>query len=294
VSVCPPTRLGPHVAEQPEAYRRAVEALTRATATKGKPWSCVGGEVDLIADDHSASLTVVDADGNTTTRMVASPEDVEPLGEALLAKPLAPPPAPPKVAPKPVSPQHETMGIEPKKTAKPPPRVFVSAAAGPRYAGRANLLWGSATVAGTLPPSPWGGSLWLRFDGISYPLDEKASLMRAASFGASVLRGFVAGPLELRAAAGPSFAVIRRDGGNDAGSGGGPGHMPASAALFDFRLGVEGKLVFPIISILRGVTTIDAELSPLELFNTTSVPSGPNGFPTYTVGFEVGFEVAIP
>ncbi|MDI1446018.1 hypothetical protein [Polyangium sp. 6x1] len=45
---CTPARPGANVSAQPEAWRRAVEALVEATGAPGQPWSCVGGEVDLV------------------------------------------------------------------------------------------------------------------------------------------------------------------------------------------------------------------------------------------------------
>lgn len=298
---CAPARLGPNVAAQPEAWRRAVEALVAETAAPGQPWSCVGGEVDLVATEGAATLAVEDAEGHTITREVTSPDDVEPLGEALLAKPL---PAPPETEEKTAEATKPANAASPAPA--PPevrtspamtnPRLFVSATLGPRYAGPSHFVWGGATLAATLPPRPWGGGVWLRYDGISVPLEMHSAPMREVAIGASAIRSFGMGPLELRAAVGPSLAVVTRDERRDGGAGAPsePDPAPRGETHFDFRLGAEAKLVFPLVSILRGAFALDVEASPFELGRGADPRDPQDGFPAYTLGLGLGVEVSIP
>jgi hypothetical protein len=273
---CTPARSGPNVAVQPEAWRSAVEALVASTATPGLPWSCTGGEVDLVAGEAGATLTVVDADGHAVTREVATPEDVQPLGEALLAKPLPAPPEVEKAAPAPRK--------EPAVTAPRPPRVLLSGLLAPRYAGAAQVLWGGVIVAAALPPGPWGGGVWIRYDGIAVPLAEHMPPLREVCMGATAFRSFAAGPLELRAALRPSLAVVSREGDRD----------QREETRFDFRLGAEAQALVPITKALRAVVALDGELSPIELAHGMRPSRDREApFPTYTLGLGLGMEVAI-
>src|SRR5262249_3452012 len=90
---CAPVRLGGDLASLPEAWRRALRAPRRATAREGQPWSCPDARITLLPPgDHGLGrLEVADASG-VRRRPIASPADVVPLGEAMLARTLAPVP----------------------------------------------------------------------------------------------------------------------------------------------------------------------------------------------------------
>ena len=291
---CEKVKAGPHVAAQPEAWRRAVEALVASTATPGLPWSCAGGEIDLVARGESAEITVTTAEGAVITREVAMPEDVQPLGEALLARPLSPPAPVLPATPPPVREADPALD---------PPRVLLSATIGPRYAGPDHLLWGGVGVGAALPFGPWGGGLWIRFDGVvgphaehpppssngasheQPPLAEHAPPTRALSIGGSAFRGFDLGPLTLRAALRPALAVVTREGGRD----------DDEETRFDFRLGAEGQMVIPFHRTFRALIALDGELSPRELGRRPEPRDRDRDptFPKYTFGLGVGLEVAI-
>src|SRR5262245_59907652 len=89
-AACVPARQGPSVARLPETWQVAVDQLVRSTAEPGHPWSCSGGTIDLDLATKGAVLRVAREGEDAVSRPVASPEDVLPLGQALLATPLAP------------------------------------------------------------------------------------------------------------------------------------------------------------------------------------------------------------
>jgi len=298
---CPPARLGPNVVNQPQVWRRAVEALVASTAVSGQPWSCVGGEIDLVVGEQAATLTVVGDDGRAITREVASPDDVQPLGEALLAKPL---PMPSEVEAKSGSKGEKTAPAPkpaPTKESEAPtplrePRVLLSMLVGPRYAGPASLLWGGFSLAATLPPRPWGGGVWLRYDALSAPLDERPPPVRELCVGAAAVRAFGLGPVELRAALRPSLAVVMGEA-ERATEGTTAPRVPAAEneVGLDFRLGAEAQVVVPIVRVLRAVFALDGEFAPTALGRAPRLPHDDEvEMPHFTLGLGVGVEVAIP
>lgn len=274
---CAETRPGPHVAGLPEPWRKAVEELCASTATPGQPWSCAGGQVDLVLVDASrATLSVQGADGHTITRDVGAPEDVQPLGEALLAMPLLPPP--PLAEPE--------APAAPAKLADP--RVLVSALVAPRIAAGSQVLWGGATLAAAIPFGRWGGGLFVRYDGPYVSLDHPVHPIHEVVVGASGFRSFPLGPVELRGAFRPALAVVARSIDRDQ-----PGETH-----FDLRLGLEAALLVPFNRWLRGVVALDGELAPVQLAHEDhpsrdrlSLP--PAFLPKATVGLGLGLEVAI-
>ncbi len=288
---CTPARAGAHIAEQPEAWRLAVEALLASTASPGQPWSCVGGEVDLVVGVSSAQLTVADAQGHNVSREITSPDDVAPLGEALLSKPLvdAEPAQPPPAAPKP----------EPESTTRDP-RLLLAATVGPRYAGPAHLMWGSIGVLAAVPFRPWGGGMWIRYDGFSTALDTPLPPIRDLCIGAAGYWSMSMGRLEIRPMVRPSLAIVTRRVSNvNPTMPGGEFPLPImrEETEFDFRLGAEAQFVVGLTKRLRAVIGVDAEVSPGRLISRLESHRGGDAkllVPAYTVGLGLGVEVAVP
>ena len=279
---CRPARVGPGVDAQPDAWRQAVTALIQASASEGQPWSCSGGVIILVTHDQGATLTIVTDDGRSISREVALPEDVEPLGEALLARPL-PPPAPPPPAP-PV-PTGKPPADEPPVAALPEPRVLIDALIAPRYAGSSKIVWGGVSVGAAVPFGPWLAGVWGRYDALSAPLSEHGGHMSEFCVGATGGRSFKLAPVELRASFVPSVAVVTR-------SVGGP---EDSETHVMGRLGVDARAVVPITSLLRAVVALDAELAPAG-FGHEAHPRQDDdhfsAFPSYTLGLGVGVELS--
>jgi hypothetical protein len=293
---CTPARAGAHVAEQPERWRNAVQALITSTASPDQPWGCVGGEVDLVVVGSSGTLTVIDGRGYAVSREVTSPDDVAPLGEALLAKPLVEP------EPLPTTPPAETT-IKPQPEASSrDPRLLIAATAGPRYAGPKHLMWGSFGVLAAVPFRPWGGGVWLRYDGFSTTLDAPLPPTRALNVGAAAYWSTGIGRVEFRSMMKPSLAVVTRtitlNGGPRMP---GPGPTPQSIVRdeteLDFRVGAEARVAVGLTKHIRAVVGLDAEVSPEQLVSTfeTRRRGEPSvHLPAYTVGLGLGVEVAVP
>lgn len=290
-TTCTPARAGAHVAEQPEAWRRAVEALLASSASPDQPWSCVGGEVDLVVGGSSAQLTVVDAEGHRVSREITSPEDVAPLGEALLSKPLpgAEPAKPPPAMPQP----------EPESTTRDA-RLLLAATVGPRYAGPAHLMWGSFGVLAAVPFKPWGAGMWIRYDGFSTALDAPVPSTRDLCIGAAGFWSMSVGRLEIRPMVRPSLAIVTRHVNNmnrPISDDDFPQPIVREETEFDFRLGAEAQFVVGLTKRLRAVIGVDAEVSPGRLFSTTELHRGNeirSVVPGYTMGLGLGVEVAVP
>ena len=302
-SACTPARAGKHVAEQPEAWRKAVQSLIESTAAPDQPWGCVGGEVDLVVTGLSGTLTVVDAQGRVVSREVTSPDDVAPLGEALLAKPLL---DTEPVAPAEPKPGQTNSGPEPEAATARDPRLFIAATAGPRYGGPNHTLWGSFGVAVNVPLRPWGGGVWLRFDGFSRALDAPVPPTRVINVGGAAYWSTTIGRIEMQSLLKPSLVGITRritfNGGPEM-----PGPQPpqpekheVDVTNLDFRLGAEARFAIVFTKRWRGVLGLDAEVSPDQLATATEQrrpgePGEPGGrLPAYTVGVGLGVEVAVP
>ncbi|WP_437753864.1 hypothetical protein [Sorangium sp. So ce1389] len=305
---CTPARAGASVVSHPEPFRRAVEALVRSSAAEGKPWSCTGGVIELVDhEDGAKTLTILGEDGGAVSRTVISPDEIVPLGEALLAKPLPSPSTPEALvtarAPD-VGPDRESPA-----TVTPAPRLLFSALVSPRYAGSVDVLWLGSTAALAVPLGPWAAGVWTRYDAIAAAVGDGNASLRELCFGTSVSRSFALRPLELRASVVPSIAIVT---------------WPGRETRVDGRIGAELRGVLPLTRWLRAAVAFDAELTPRELgvekdvgggTETTTVPENtgdddgddddgvvisassplvvpPLVYPGYTLGLSIGLEVA--
>lgn len=296
---CAPARVGVHVAQQPEVWRNAVQALLESTASPDQPWGCVGGEVDLVVNGSSGTLTVIDARGAAVSREVASPEDVAPMGEALLAKPIL---DPVPIAPPATNPAQTTPPPQPEIAPVRDPRLLIAATAGPRYGGPRHLMWASFGVSVNVPFRPWGGGVWLRFDGFSTSLDEPVPPTREINVGAAAYWSTTLGRIEIQSLVKPSLVgITRRLTFNNGPTlpGQQQPQMPfvRDETNLDFRLGAEARFAMAITKRLRGVLSLDAEVSPDQLATKTDAhhPGEFGGrLPAYTAGLGLGVEVAVP
>jgi hypothetical protein len=118
--------------------------------------------------------------------------------------------------------------------------------------------------------------------------------MRALSIGGSGSFQYDLRSLQLRAGLGPSIAVVTMDDEPDRKNAS-PDTDLMAQTHFDFRMGANLQLLFPLTRLLRGVVSLDGELSPAELLHDGPRPVPPlYPFPTATVGLGLGVEVAIP
>lgn len=299
---CPPARAGSSIDALSLPWRHAVDALILASATEGQVWSCSGGTIDLIEHQGGATLTVVGADGHAVSREVTLPEDVEPLGEALLAKPIVtetpalPPPVAQPIATPPAEPDKASKSSDAVPRAeqgapeKPPPRVIVSAVIQPRYAGGSNLMWGGINLGAAIPFGPWVAGAWLRYDGPNARLDnDHIGEMSELAIGANAGRTFKLDPIELRTSAIVSAAVVTRH-----------GQQVNEETHVAGRFGAEARASLPITSLFRAVLAFDGDVAPAEIRDSDHKPQPTTPdkdesryvpFPTYTFGLGLGVEL---
>ncbi|WP_438024187.1 hypothetical protein [Sorangium sp. So ce233] len=301
-AMCAPARAGASVAAHPEPFRRAIEELVRSSADEGKPWGCAGGVIELVACDGARTLTVTGEDGSSISRRVASPDEIVPLGQALLAKPLSPP-APPASAPAfravALAPEAEAdLGDRARPAAaSPEPRVLLSALLSPRYAGGVDLMWVGTAAALAVPLGPWAAGAWVRYDALSASLGEQSPSLDEVCVGASASRRFAIRQIEIRASVVPSVAILTRS----------FERWRGERTRVDGRVGVDVRGVLPLTGLLRAVVAFDAELTPRALGAGNrdvdgrddrddrgySRASAPELFPAYTLGVSAGLEVAL-
>src|SRR5262245_52656980 len=85
---CHPAHAEGDVDGLPLPWREALDALVLATADASQPWGCPNAALALDVDDAGATLRVTRVGTDPLERRLASPDDVVPLGKAVLAQPL--------------------------------------------------------------------------------------------------------------------------------------------------------------------------------------------------------------
>lgn len=297
---CTPARAGVHVATLPDAWRTAVATLLASTSSPDLPWGCVGGEIDLVVKGSSGTLTVTDAQGTAVSREVASPDDVAPLGEALLAKPLPPPETPASETSAPTEP---ATAASPTEKLPPPrdPRLLVAATVGPRYAAPGEFLLASFTLQALVPFRPWSAGMWIRVDGLSKALDHFVPPTRELCLGGAVSWSKTTGRLEFRPMLKPSLAIVTREIRLTRPPSGVPSDFSESIIIndtaFDFRVGANLQLVMSLTKRFRAVASVDAEVSPAQAFSRPEKNRSGQTLghvPTLTAGVGLGVEVVVP
>jgi hypothetical protein len=244
--------------------------------------------VDLRVEGDAAELLVSRQGETAVARRVASPDEVVPLGQALLALPReAPTPALPSA---PVAPPLQ-RDAGPAAPAAPPepasasPRLIVSAQASPRYAGGAGIALLGAGASAGVPLGAWLPAVWARYD-VSPSRHRKQAGLDELCVGAALSRTLSLPSMHVRAGVTVSAAVMQRD-------------LPQSRddeTRVDARIGLLGAVVIPIHGAVRAVAAVDAELAPGRTrdeapTNATGVSSV--AFPHYTLGGSLGLELSL-
>jgi hypothetical protein len=283
---CEPVRIAKGLSRVDKRWRDALEALARATAQEGLPWSCPGGSVTLTLEAGDGALvTVTDGRGRAVSRHVPGPDELVPTAEALLASPLEesvpPPPPPPPPAPATVGPTD--------------PRAQIQVLIGPRASGPGAMAWGSGLLRVQLPLGPWSLGFWTRYDVHLAGPDGPWATFRTSAVSAalSVGRQIVSRPFELRATFDPSIAVVIMESGYE--------NLPhPEGAKPALRLGTSLSGLFPIAGVIRGVVSLDGEFAPAGLtgtgisnIDTHDTPPQLPPVPVYTVGLLLGIEASI-
>lgn len=276
---CEPATEGPGVAAAPAPWRTAIGELVRSTAEAGHPWSCGGGSIDVRMHGDAATMIVLRRSDAPIEREVGSPEDLVPMGQALLSLPRAV-----QVAPAPSEPNPPVAAVPAAaRTGAPPPRLVLGARLGPRVAGGADRAFMGGGLSAAVPLGAWSPFVWGRYDsaigGRRPGLDELC-------IGGGLARAMPLAGFELTAAVTASAAVMQRDLPRPAGG----------ETRIDARGGLLGGVAVPVHRAWRVIAAVDAEIAPgrsREAPPRNDAGVSPSPFPFFTLGAAAGVELAL-
>lgn len=292
-AACLAARGGPSVGGLNTTWKAAVEQLLRSTSEPGHPWSCVGGVVDLEVASSGAVLRVAREGEEAVARRVESPEDVVPLGQALLATPLPPPPPPPPesvVSAPPSSPEPAVSAASPAPASAPseqpsvrPSRLLVGGGVDVHHVGGSRVAWVGPVASAAVPMGRWLPGISVRYQSSVLsrrpPIDE-------VSVAVSVLSRFALSAVELRAGLVLRGATVQRDLPRPQGDQG----------RLEGRVGAITSLVIPAFRWGRVVLSADAEVVGAVRERDTQLPPGvdpPRPYPRYLLGGGAQIEVPL-
>ena len=302
-STCTPAHTSASAAALPERWRAAVTDLIRSTAEPGHPWSCVGGTIELELNANGAVLGIAREGEESVSRQVASPEDVVPLGEALLAMPLAlqsqdaehaeTTPRAERVAPPPTPApaQHDDVTASPTKNAaptstanKPSRRMLISAGVDSRGVGGSGVGWLGPTASAGVVLGRWLPSISLRQESAFVSHGPPISELSVAF---TVQSRFDISPFELRAGLALRGAAVLRD-------------LPrplGQQSRLEGRLGAVTSFVIPMFDWGSLLLSADAEVVGVSRESaaptTSTAEAAPTQFPTYTLGGNACLEIPL-
>jgi len=310
-AACSPARASSKVASLPPAWRTALDDLVSSTAEPGHPWSCAGGTIELSLDSNGAVLRVARANEPAVERGAATPDDVLPLGQALLATPLPsassadellalapaltplevkpapkpPPPAAPQsaVVPKQARPR-PTTGVAPTASSKPARRLLLSAGADARYVGGSDAAWLGPTLSAGLVMGRWLPSISFREQ---TAVVANGAGLQELSVAVTVQSRFELSPFELRAGLALRGAAVLRD-------------LPrplGEQSRLEGRIGAVMSFVVPLFRCGNLVLSADGDLVGVSRETaepaTATSDTAPTPFPTFTLGGSIGLEVPL-
>jgi hypothetical protein len=330
---CVPARLSDDTVALPAPWRHALEALVAATAREGQPWSCPNARVTLVPrghdgedlrplgaaglDDGSLPLLQVEDASGVRRRPVASPAEVLPLGEAMLARTYPPEPAVLPAQPSPDGENPAPMAIvegADRGAPHPYPRfpewapppfddmphhrrplppsqgsdLQVDLLVGARYTGPTPAVLVGPELRASLGFGRWFGALVARYDSavaVFQPVPPQFSL---ASMTIGLAGGYrlLTAPIELTLAVEPTLGVVLM------GAQSRDMSEPDLDSRVDLRLGARLGAAIPVSERLRVACAVGSEGVPAALFTDRhsrrhDLPS----IPGYLVGISLGMEV---
>jgi hypothetical protein len=299
---CEVARTSSSTAELPEAWRAAVDELVRSTGEPGHPWSCSGGKIELALIAKGALLRVAREGEEGAWRQVASPEDVLPLGQAMLATPLAPSsevaghagataagdqgdPNPrqdlSRVGPDAVSPA-VAVGA-PDAPGKSSPRLLLGGGIDARHVGGSEVAWVGPTLSAGVRMGRWLPSISFRQQ--SDVSSERASIDELSVAIAVQSRFEISTFFELRAGLLLRGAAVQRD----------LGRRRGEQNRIEGRIGAVVSGVIPVFRWANVVLSADGEVTAIsrESAEPASGEQRPTTFPTYTLGGSACLEVPL-
>jgi hypothetical protein len=294
---CAAARTVGSVASLPDAWREALAGLLRSTAEPGHPWSCLGGTIELTLEPDGARLGVAREAQEAAQRHVNAPEDVLPLGQALLATPLAassdapPARAEPAPAQDAVLVQREAAPVPPSKveraatrTSEPSRSLLLSLGVDARAVGGSNVAWIGPTLSAAVVLGRWLPSISLRQQS---SIASHTPDIDELSVALALQRQFEISSFELRTGLALRGAVVQRD----------LPHQHGEQSRVEGRIGLLTSFAIPVLRWANLVLALDAEFVAVSR-ETAEPPAAmndeaPTPFPTYTLGGSVCFEVSL-
>lgn len=290
---CSPVAIAAGSPSLPRPWRDALDALVDATSHEGQPWSCPGGTVSLAfeAPGGPATLTIEDTRGRRVTRAVATPDQLVPIGEALLAAPLALAPDAPPVAPPvaPAPPPRQPESANPPAPAAPrEPRLLFDTLFSTRVTGPHPALWLGGDLRVLLPIDAWHVGIGARYEAPVAGPEHAPPGFTASSVSVALEGGrrLLASPFDLRVTFDPSLAIVMMESGHEE-----PGHPEGAKVMFRLGAGIRGA--FRIIDALRGLVVLDAELAPSGIAGAPRIAASLPDVPVYTFGLSLGLEAIV-
>jgi hypothetical protein len=254
----------------PPAWQAALAALLASTAESGQPWSCAGGRIELELVPAGALLWVAREGEAATVRTVSTPQDVLPLGQALLATALpeaddptlpseataeGPVPASASSEPQPDLLPAEEPVREPAVAGSPQPAaesgksrrgLLLAAGLDVRGVGRSDVMWLGPTATAGVVLGRWLPTLGLR--GLSDVVSRRPTVDEL-SVACALQHRWVASGFELRLGAALRAAAVER-------------HLPerrGEQVRLEGRVGALAAIVIPVALFTQLAFSADAE-----------------------------------
>jgi hypothetical protein len=257
-------------------------------------------ELELVAT--GALLRVAREGENGAWRQVASPEDVLPLGQALLAMPLARPAevgehagaAAPRDPGEPIPEQQQpqvsrdaaapTIAVSATEApGKSSPRLVLGGGVDTRYVGGSDVAWMGPTLSAAVRMGRWMPAISFRQQSTISP--ERNSIDELSVAVVVQSRFEISAAFELRAGLLLRGASVQRD----------LGHKHGEQSRIEGRIGAVVAGAIPLFRWANVVLSVDGEVVGVsrESAEPVSTDQELTTFPTYTLGGSACFEVPL-
>lgn len=309
---CEPARLEGDASALSEPWRAELRALLEASGDAAQAWGCSGATVGLELDDVSATLTVLRPGATLMRRPVATPNDVVPLGKAMLARSMPAPLPEPEPAEAPTS-NLPAMPVEPASPPAPPsvrwggpsadsvedvvaddpPRAYLDAMTDFRYVGQTSVVMIGGGARAELPVGRWYGALSGRISTVAAEVNDKPREFEMDELALKGSLGYqpLVEPVAFRAGLYGALAVVSMEAEGTAPQD--TGDVEPDGAV-DGRVGAELRVAAPMSRTFSWMFGMEAEVAPASLANPDRrlddlLPP----MPGYAIGLHTGLEVAI-
>ena len=291
---CRPLRVA-RANELPPSWRAAADALVTASADAAQPWGCPAAELSITPEaDGGASITVARQTGEVIVRHLDAPDDLVPVGKALLARPQHPPaaPAPPTGNPS------ATAPIPVDDDAPATPRAYLEAGLVLRFLGGTRAVLAGGAARGDLPFGRFHAGIWVRYAAAIATADPDRPDLFVGELGIGAAAGYrlLFEPAGLDLALTTAVVVVDFGAAGLAGDAAqaSPEDVVESGAV-DGRIGLELRLTPALAPGWHALVAVDGEIAPAALVTPVRrVDPQLPPLPTFTVGLRLGVEGDVP